>query len=82
MRQVPRLYGKVQRKNPPRFLTQAEADRLIAACQDCTEAGLRDEIVIRLGLAGLRAAEIIHLRWATSVAKLSSSSARSARLAG
>ena len=63
LRQIPRLYGKVQGKNPPRFLTRAEADRLIAACQDGTEPGLRDEIVVRLGLAGLRAAEIIHLRW-------------------
>jgi integrase len=63
LRQVPRLYGNVQGKNPPRFLTREDADRLIAACQDGSEAGLRDEVVIRLGLAGLRAAEIIHLRW-------------------
>jgi len=57
------LYGKVQAKNPPRFLTRAEADRLVEVCQDGTEAGLRDEVVVRLGLEGLRAAEIIRLRW-------------------
>jgi integrase len=36
---------------------------LIAACQDGTDVGLQDEIVIRLGLLGLRAGEIVTLTW-------------------
>jgi len=36
--------------------------RLLASCRDDGEVGLRDELVLRLGLAGMRAAEIIALR--------------------
>jgi integrase len=63
LRQIPRLYGKVQAPRPARWLSHEEAfDRLIGACRDGTDLGLRDEALIRLGLAGLRAAEMIHLR--------------------
>jgi integrase len=63
LRQIPRLYGKVQAARPARWLSYEEAfDRLIGACRDGTDLGLRDEALIRLGLAGMRAAEIIHLR--------------------
>jgi integrase len=63
LRQIPRLYGKVQAPRPARWLSHEEAfDLLIGACRDGTDLGLRDEVLIRLGLAGLRAAEIIHLR--------------------
>jgi integrase len=63
LRQIPRLYGKVQGARPPRWLSHSEAfEQLIGACRDGTDLGLRDEALIRLGLAGMRAAEIIHLR--------------------
>jgi integrase len=62
LRQIPKLYGKLQGKNPARWLTHDEAfNRLVRACQDETDLGLRDEALLRLGLAGMRAAEIIHL---------------------
>jgi integrase len=52
-------YGKVQAKHPGRWLTHEEAyERLVPACQDGSDVGLRDELVIRLGLLGLRANEI------------------------
>lgn len=52
LRQIPRLYGKVQARRPARWLSH----------EDGTDLGLRDEVLIRLGLAAMRAAEIIHLR--------------------
>ena len=59
---IPRLYGKVQGKYPARWLTHEEAfGRLVPACDDGTEIGLRDQLVLRLGLAGMRAAEITAL---------------------
>ena len=62
LRQIPRLYGKVQAPRPARWLSHMEAfDQLVGACRDGTDLGLRDEALIRLGLAGMRAAEIIHL---------------------
>jgi integrase len=64
LRRTPRLYGKVQGKFPARWLTHHEAfDTLLAACRDYTGPGTRDELLLRLGLAGLRAAEIIQLRY-------------------
>ncbi len=61
-KQYPKTYGKVQSPNPARWLDHEEAfDRLVGACQDGTVYGLRDEIVMRLGLAGMRAAEIAAL---------------------
>jgi hypothetical protein len=63
LRRTPRLYGKVQGQYPARWLNYEEAfGTLLAACQDRTTPGMRDELVLRLGLAGLRAAEIIRLR--------------------
>jgi integrase len=62
LRRVPRLYGKVQSKHPARWLTHDEAfGRLLGTCAGDGEVGRRDELVLRLGLAGLRAAEIIAL---------------------
>jgi integrase len=62
LRQIPRLYGKVHGVRPARWLSRDEAfEGLIGACRDGTDLGLRDEALIRLGLAGMRAAEIIHL---------------------
>jgi integrase len=63
LRRVPRLYGKVQGKNPARWLTHDEAfGTLLSSCRDGSDIGSRDELLLRLGLAGVRAAEIIHLR--------------------
>ena len=59
LRTYRRTYGKVQARNPGRWLTYEEAyGRLVGVCQDGTIVGTRDEIVIRLGLLGLRLAEI------------------------
>jgi integrase len=59
LRTFKRPYGKVQAKNPGRWLSHDVAyGRLIPACQDGTIVGLRDEIVIRLGLLGMRISEI------------------------
>jgi integrase len=59
-----RTYGKVQARNPGRWLTRDEAyGRLIGACrEDDSLLGLRDEIGIRMGLLGMRAAEVAGLR--------------------
>jgi integrase len=57
-----RTYGKVQARNPGRWLTYEEAyGRLVGSCRDGTIVGARDEIVIRLGLLGMRLAEITSL---------------------
>ena len=63
LRTFRRTFGKVQSKHPGRWLTHAEAyGQLVGSCQDGTTVGLRDEIVLRLGLAGMRLAEIGGLR--------------------
>jgi integrase len=62
LRRVPRLYGKVQAKHPARWLTHDEAfGQLLSTCPADGDVGMRDELVLRLGLAGVRAAEIIAL---------------------
>ncbi len=59
LRSYKRTYGKVQALNPGRWLTHQEAfGTLVAICQDGTSVGLRDEVVLRLGLLGMRAAEM------------------------
>lgn len=63
LRQIPQLYGKARGVRPARWLSHSEASgQLIGACRDGTDLGLRDEALIRLGLAGMRAAEIFRLR--------------------
>jgi integrase len=60
--QYPKTYGKVQSANPGRWLTHEEAyGRLISACQDGSALAVRDELAIRLGLAGMRVTEIASL---------------------
>jgi integrase/recombinase XerC len=61
-RQYPRTYGRVQSVHKARFLSTAEAARLMDTCDD-TPAGIRDAIVLGLGLAGLRNSELRHLTW-------------------
>lgn len=62
-RQYPKIYGKHQAPHPARFLTHAEAfGTLLSACSDGTWVGSRDQLSIRLGLMGLRAAEVRSLR--------------------
>ena len=63
-RRYPRVYGRAQATNPGRWLTHDEAfNRLVPACQDGTALGLRDELVIRFGLAGVRRSEIVTMTW-------------------
>jgi integrase len=62
LRRIPKLYGKVQGVNPARFLTYEEAyGRLVGSCSD-DDLGLRDEVLLRLGLAGIRVSELISLQ--------------------
>ncbi len=62
LRTYRRTYGRAQAKNPGRWLTHDEAyGRLLGACQDGTMVGIRDQLIIRLGLLGMRLAEIEHL---------------------
>ena len=46
LRRISRLYGKVQAKNPTRWLTHEEAfGQLLATCPADGEIGLRDELI-------------------------------------
>ena len=61
LRATPPLYGKLQGKYPARWLTHDEAfGQLLGTCDE-SDLGLRDALVLRLGLAGMRVAEIAHL---------------------
>lgn len=61
LRATPPLYGKLQGKFPARWLTYEQAyETLVGGCDD-SDVGRRDELVVRLGLAGMRVSEIIHL---------------------
>lgn len=63
LRTFRRTFGKVQSKHPGRWLTHEQAyGQLVTSCQDGTLIGLRDEIILRLGLAGMRLSEIAALR--------------------
>ena len=63
LRTFRRTFGKVQARHPGRWLTHDQAyGQLVGACDDGTIIGLRDEIVIRLGLAGMRIGEVASLR--------------------
>jgi len=62
-REHPKCYGKVQSLHPARFLSRPEADRLLDACRDKTWTGSRDQLIVRLGLHGLRLTEIAALTW-------------------
>jgi len=61
-KQYPRTYGKTQSKYPARFLTAAEAQALMATCDE-SPRGIRDALIMGFGLAGMRAAEIRHITW-------------------
>jgi integrase len=58
---IPRLYGKKQGAYPPRWLSRDEAFAQLLSTCDESDYGLRDEVVLRLGLAGARGEEIIRL---------------------
>ncbi|MGA2521985.1 MAG: hypothetical protein ABSG81_14355, partial [Acidimicrobiales bacterium] len=54
LRRIPRIYGKRQGKHPARWLSHDEAfERLLATCADDGDRGMRDEVLLRLGLAGM-----------------------------
>lgn len=58
-RSYKRTYGRVQSATPGRWLTHREAyEELVPVTQDGTLRGVRDEIILRLGLLGVRAGEI------------------------
>jgi integrase len=57
-RSYPVTYGKRQGQYRPRWLTTEEKARVLATCQDGSLVGLRDELALRLGFLGVRAAEI------------------------
>ena len=62
LRSTPPLYGKLQGFYPARWLTHDEAyGSLLGTCDRSSDVGCRDELVLRLGLAGMRVAEIIRL---------------------
>ncbi len=52
LRSYPPTYGKVQSHRPANRLDAAGYTALIAACQDGSDAGLRDELMVRLGVSG------------------------------
>jgi integrase len=63
-RSYPKTYGKVQAHHAGRWLSKEDAfTTLLAPCQDGTPPGMRDELAIRLGLTGIRNAEICHMTW-------------------
>ncbi len=64
LRATPPLYGKLQGKYPARWLTHEEAFGALLGVCDESDVGRqrRDELVLRLGLAGMRVAEIVHLQ--------------------
>ena len=62
LRSYPATYGKVEGHRPPRRLSEAEYRTLLVACQDGTDSGLRDELLIRLGVTGgMRVTELLNL---------------------
>ncbi|MGH9070999.1 MAG: tyrosine-type recombinase/integrase [Acidimicrobiales bacterium] len=62
LRATPPLYGKLQGKYPARWLTHEEAFGALLGVCDASDLGRRDALVLRLGLAGMQVAEIVHLR--------------------
>ena len=63
-RSYPATYGKVQDRNPARYLDHHQVESLIHACRDGTWQGSRDQVAVRLGLLGIRVAELCGLTWA------------------
>jgi len=63
-KQYPKTFGKVQSKHPARWLTHHEAFAILVGGTEAEEGpfALRDAIVLRLGLSGLRSMEIRALR--------------------
>ena len=62
LRSYPPTYGKVESRRPANRLDEAQYQQLLAACNDATDAGMRDELLVRLGVSGgMRCAELINL---------------------
>lgn len=63
-RSYPKTFGKVQAKHAARRLTYDEAyGAFIDACKDGTWKGSRDQLACRIGLLGIRVAEVTALQW-------------------
>jgi len=58
LRATPPLYGKLQGKYPARWLTHEQAFVTLLGVCDESDVGRRDELIFRLGLAGMRVSEI------------------------
>ena len=61
MRATPPIYGKLQGKYPARWLTHEEAFGTFLSVCDDSDVGRRDELILRLGMAGMRVSEIQHI---------------------
>ena len=62
LKSYPPTYGKVQAKKPAARLDEGQYHALLSACTDGTEAGMRDELLVRLGVSGgMRVSELQHL---------------------
>ncbi|HZU71437.1 MAG TPA: tyrosine-type recombinase/integrase [Acidimicrobiales bacterium] len=62
LKSYPPTYGKVQAPHAANRLDETGYHALLGACTDGTEAGLRDELLVRLGVSGgMRVSELLHL---------------------
>lgn len=62
LRSFPPTYGKVEGFRPANRLSESQYQSLLAACQDGTDSGLRDELLVRLGVSGgMRCSELLGL---------------------
>ena len=61
LKAYPPTYGKAQAARPANRLDEERYQSLLRACSDGTEAGMRDELLVRLGVsAGMRVSELLH----------------------
>jgi integrase len=62
LKSYPPTYGKAQGFKPANRLDETRYHALLATCADGTDSGLRDELLVRLGVSGgMRVAELLHL---------------------
>ena len=59
----PRLFGGAETKYPNRRLERDEVGRLLSSCRDGSWQGSRNQLIVRLGIHGLRLSDITGLTW-------------------